>query len=75
MKQKNFYILMNKNTLSYHEDGGYSTNDIEEAVHFKTASEAFRYLKTEIDDDYQEEFLVYKVNMNLDFELIEEDDI
>ena len=75
MKSKKFYILMDKNTLSYHEESGCTTNDIEEAAHFKTASGAFHYIKTEIGDDYQKDFLVYKVDMHLNFELIEEDEI
>ena len=75
MKNEIFYVLMDKRNLTYHIENGYTTDDVMQAMQFNTDKIALKYLLEEIDEDVQEEFEIYKIDMNVYFELVKKENI
>ena len=72
---KQFYVLISSTNLEYSKDDGYTSEELEEAVKFNTPKSALRYLLDEIDEDYQDDFEIYEVRMDVWREKIAKEEV
>ena len=72
---KQFYVLISSKNLEYSKDDGYTSEELEEAVKFNTPKSALRYLLDEIDEDYQDDYEIYEVRMDVWREKIAKEEV
>ena len=68
---KKFYVLVDKRDLRFHEFNGDSTEDIMEAFWLDNLETMRNYLKSEIDEEQQKYFNIYKINWMYHMDLVE----
>lgn len=69
-----YYVIVNKETLSYMTTNGFETNDIDEAERFVTEQTARKEIETyddEIITKYEVYFVEEKITVQRWFQLIE----
>ena len=73
--KKHFYVLISSKNLEYSKDDGNTSEELEEAVKFNTPKSALRYLLDEIYEDYQDDYEIYEVRMDVWREKIAKEEV
>ena len=68
---KIFYVLINRNTLEYLKEDGYTSYKLEEALKFSYVKDAVVHSMKTLNEIAQSDFLVFKVELQYTLERVD----